>query len=103
MRLLQKILFVLNILLLIWLFMVHIPEYDLARIKNQSFFRGQISEIENNNSVEELKNIAKSKVFQIKRIHQINDEKDKNQFYVITFIISLQIFLVFNSKKINRK
>lgn len=48
MRLLQKILFILNLLLLLWLFVVHIPEFDLARVKNQSYFRTQISEIENN-------------------------------------------------------
>lgn len=100
MRLLQKILFILNLLLLVWLFVIHIPEFDLARVKNQSYFSTQISEIENNNSVEELRNIAKSNLFSIKRIHKINDEKAKNQFYIITLILVLQIFLYFNSRKI---
>ncbi|VXB56168.1 hypothetical protein CHRYSEO8AT_30146 [Chryseobacterium sp. 8AT] len=38
MRLLQKILFILNLLLLVWLFVIHIPEFDLARVKINPIF-----------------------------------------------------------------
>lgn len=90
---LRKTIFIINILLLLWLFIGNFTEFDLARVKNQSYFREQISEIDKSKSIEDIKRIAKSKVFTIQRIYQIDDERRENFSYVIFLIIAIQLFL----------
>lgn len=93
MKTIQRGIFIISILLLIWLFFGNFPEFDLARVKKQSFYSEQISEIENTQSIQELKKIAKSKVIQTENIHATNDWQRQNQLYIITVLIIIQLFL----------
>lgn len=104
MNILRKIIFILNFLLLLWLFVGTLPEFNIAGTKNQAYFREQISEIDNSNSVEDLKRIAKSKLFSIQRIHQIDNERRENFSYIIFLIIIIQLFLYINfGKKVEKQ
>ena len=83
MTIIRRIISIISFLLLGWLFMISFPEFDLARIKFPAFYKEQISEIEDSNSIAELKNIAKSKVYEIQRINALRDEQNEKQLYII--------------------
>ncbi|REC71334.1 hypothetical protein DRF58_05830 [Epilithonimonas hispanica] len=87
-------------ILLGWLFVINTYQIDIVPVKNQAFQREQIMEIENSNSISELKKIAKSKVYTIGRIHKMNDEKCTKELYILFVVISMSIFLYFTKKPI---
>jgi len=98
MRIIRHLIFANLIILLGWLFVINSYEIDIFPIQNKAYKREQISEIEDSNSIAELKTIAKSKVFIINRIHKLNDEKSTKELYLILVIISMSIFLYFTQK-----
>jgi hypothetical protein len=55
-------------------------------------------EIEDSNSISELKTIAKSKVFIIQRIHKLNDEKSIKELYIIICYYDNEHFLISHSR-----
>jgi hypothetical protein len=78
--------------------MISFPEFDLARIKFPAFYKEQILEIEDSNSISELKNIAKSKVYEIQRINTDKDKENEKQFYIVLILIGINSFLYFTKK-----
>ena len=103
MNIFRKIVFILNFLLLLWVFVGTLPEFNITGTQNRAYLREQISEIDNSKSVEDLKKIAKSKIFSIQRIHQIDDEKRENFSYIIFLIITSQLLLYINFGKKGEK
>jgi hypothetical protein len=54
--------------------------------------------------VEDLKRIAKSRLFSIQRIHQIDNERRENFSYIIFLIIIIQLFIYINfGKKVEKQ
>ena len=98
MTIIRHIISIISFLLLGWLFMISFPEFDLARIKFPAFYKEQILEIENSNSIYELKNIAKSKVYEIQRINALRDEQNEKLLYIIFTIFGINILLHFTAK-----
>lgn len=85
-------------ILLGWLFVINTYQIDIVPVKNKVFQREQIMEIENSNSISELKKIAKSKVYTIGRNHQLNNEKCSKELYILFIIISLSLYLFLTEK-----
>jgi len=100
MKILRRLIFIGLMILLGWLFVINTYQIDIVPVKNRTFQRDQIMEIENSNSISELKTIAKSKVFTIHRIHKMNDEKSTKELYMLFVIISMSIFLYFTKNPI---
>ncbi len=100
MKILRRLIFICLMILLGWLFVINTYQIDIVPVKNQAFQREQIMEIENSNSISELKKIAKSKAYTIGRIHKMNDEKSTKELYILFVVISMSIFLYFTKKPI---
>ncbi|WP_312822889.1 hypothetical protein [Epilithonimonas sp.] len=100
MKILRRLIFICLMILLGWLFVINTYQIDIVPVKNQAFQREQIMEIENSNSISELKKIAKSKAYTIDRIHKMNDEKSTKELYILFVVISMSIFLYFTKKPI---
>lgn len=98
MTIIRSIISIISFLLLGWLFMISFPEFDLARIKFPAFYKEQILEIEDSNSISELKNIAKSKVYEIQRINALRDGQNETQLYIIFTIFAINILLHLTEK-----
>lgn len=100
MKILRRLIFIGLMILLGWLFVINTYQIDIVPVKNRAFQRKQIMEIENSNSISELKKIAKSKVYTIGRIHKLNDEKASKELYILFVVISLSLYLYLTKKPI---
>ncbi|GGG63231.1 hypothetical protein GCM10007332_26740 [Epilithonimonas arachidiradicis] len=84
--------------LLGWIFVINLYEIDIVPVKNKAYQREQIMEIEESNSIFELKKIAKSKVLVIHKIHKSNHEKSTKELYLLFAVITMILFLYITPK-----
>lgn len=89
----RRLIFIVLIILLGWLFVINSYEIDIVPNKNRVFQNEKIMEIENSSSLPELKKIAKSEVCRTNRINELKSEKSTKELYIIFIIITLSLFL----------
>lgn len=94
----RRLIFISSIILLGWLFVINSYEIQIAPNKEKVFQNEKIMEIENANSLHELKKMAKSEVYRINRINELKSYKSTKELYIIFIIISMSLFLYFTQK-----